>query len=181
MKRRLIYGLAAIALLAGANVAYALTALGSSAVNLSGLRLGTGSYTHVTLIPKPGAKAIPVRLKLHGNLWLSGFGRRNWFDAVIETEELDILAWERPVNRSETRLVLRAQSEELDPAASIRFAFREGKAERLPDFDGLSTYRLDGTRTQPRFVFLESPEWTASRRSSVSSTAATRISASGPT
>jgi hypothetical protein len=36
MKRRLIYGLAAIALLAGANVAYALTALGSSAVQHGG-------------------------------------------------------------------------------------------------------------------------------------------------
>ena len=142
MQRRLIYGLAAIALLGIANVAYALTALGSSAVNLSGLRLSTCSYTHVTLIPKAGAKAIRVRLKLHGNLWLSGFGRRNWFNGIIETEELEILAWERPVNRADTRLVLLAQSEELDPAENIRFAFREGKAERLSDYDGLRTYRL---------------------------------------
>jgi hypothetical protein len=142
MQHRMIYGLMAVVLLAGVNVAYALTALGSSAVNLSGLRLSTGSYTYVTLIPKPGAQAIPVRLKLHGNPWLSGFGRRSWYDAVIETDELKILAWERPHDVPDAGLVLHAQSQEVDPAGTIRFAFRDGKAERLPDFDGLRTYRM---------------------------------------
>ena len=142
MWRWLGLGITAIAVLAAANIAYALTAIGSSSVNLSGLRYGPVTPTLVDLMPKEGARATPVRLRLRGDLWLSGFGRRDWFTGVIETEELEILAWQRPHNVADRRLVLHAQSDEFDPAENIRFAFREGKAERLADYEGLRVYRL---------------------------------------
>jgi hypothetical protein len=138
MRRPLVMGLVVIAALVAANIAYALTALGSRSVNLSGLP----GYTLVDVLPKADAHAIPVRLKVSGNLWLSGFGRRSWFTGVVETEELEILAWERPHNAADIRTVLRAQSDEFDPAETIRFAFRDGKAERLPDYEGLRAYRV---------------------------------------
>lgn len=47
--------------------------------------------TSVDLIPAEKARGIPVRLKLYGNLRLSGFGRRHWFSGVTETEEPAIL------------------------------------------------------------------------------------------
>jgi hypothetical protein len=174
MRRPLVMGLVVIAALVAANIAYALTALGSRSVNLSGLP----GYTLVDVLPKADAHAIPVRLKVSGNLWLSGFGRRSWFTGVVETEELEILAWERPHNAADIRTVLRAQSDEFDPAETIRFAFRDGKAERLPDYEGL---RWSGTRTRLRCAFSESRERTGSRPLSAGSTVATPTSGLDPT
>ena len=158
MWRWLGLGLMAIAVLAAANIAYALTAIGSSSVNLSGLQLGHAGPALVDLMPKEGAHAIPVRLRLRGDLWLSGFGRRDWFTGVIETEELQILGWQRPHNAAETRIVLLAQSDEFDPAESIRFAFRDGKAERLPDYEGLRVYRLTWHENSTEVRLLGEPE-----------------------
>jgi hypothetical protein len=158
MGRWLGLGLMAIAVLAAANIAYALTVLGSSSVNLSGLRYGPVAPTLVDLMPKEDVHAIPVRLRLRGDLWLSGFGRRDWFTGVIETEELEILAWERPHNASDLRIVLHAQSDEFDPAETIRFAFREDKAERLPDYEGLRVYRLTWHENSTEVRLLGEPE-----------------------
>ena len=125
MRRPLVMGLGVIAALVAANIAYALTVLGSRSVNLSGLP----GYTLVDVLPKADAHAIPVRLKVSGNLWLSGFGRRSWFTGVVETEELEILAWERPHNAADIRTVLRAQSDEFDPAETmLRLPPRQGRA-----------------------------------------------------
>jgi hypothetical protein len=134
-------GLLVIAVLAVANIAYAVTAIGSSAADLSRLDVRNSSV-FVDLIPSRRSGAILVRLKLHGGLWLTGFGRRDWFSGVIEAEELQVLDWDRPWNGDDIRLTLRAERDELDPAENIRFAFREGKAERLEDYEGLRTYRL---------------------------------------
>ncbi len=142
MRHPLFLALSAIAALAAANAAYALIAIGSSAVNLSGVELGHRDYTYVDLVPSRDARAIPVRLKLYGNLRLSGFGRRDWFSGVIETEELTILGWERPWTGSEARLSLRADADDGDPVASIRHAAQDEKAERLPDYEGLRAWRL---------------------------------------
>jgi hypothetical protein len=158
MGRWLGIGLMAIAVLAAANIASALTVLGSSSVNLSGLRFGPPAHGFVDLIPKEDAHAIPVRLRLSGELWLSGFGRRDWFTGVIETEELEILAWERPHNPADIRIVLHAQSDEFDPAETIRFAFRDGKAERLEEYDGLRTYRLVWYENSIEIRMLGDPE-----------------------
>jgi hypothetical protein len=118
-------GLVVIAALVAANIAYALTVLGSRSVNLSGLP----GYTLVDVLPKADAHAIPVRLKVSENLWLSGLGRRSWFTGVVETEELEILAWERPHNGADIRTVLRAQSDEFDPAETmLRLPPRQGRA-----------------------------------------------------
>jgi hypothetical protein len=136
-----IFGVLAIAVLLAANLATALAAIGSSAADLSRLDVRNASSV-VDLIPSSRSRAIPVRLRLHGGLWLSGFGRRDWFSGVIETDELQVLDWDRPWNGNAIRLTLRAERDELDPAAGIRLAFREGKAERLPDYEGLRTYRL---------------------------------------
>src|SRR5688572_18456065 len=70
------------------------------------------------------------------------FGRRDWFSGVIEAEDLQVVDWDRPWSGDDIRLTLRAERDELDPAENIRFAFREGKAERLEDYEGLRTYRL---------------------------------------
>ena len=167
-------GLMAIAVLAAANIAYALTAIGSSAANLSRLEVRNSS-AFVDLIPSSQSRAIPVRLKLHGGLWLSGFGRRDWFSGVIEAEELQVVDWDRPWNGDDIRLTLRAERDELDPAENIRFAFREGKAGRLEDYEA-GRIGSSGTKTQPRFGSLESRARTVSPRSSASSTAATPTS-----
>lgn len=156
MRRPLVLGLVAIAVLTAANAAYALLAISSSAVDLSGLDLDHG-VTIVDLIPAEEARGIPVRLKLYGGVRLSGFGRRDWFSGVIETEELTILDWNRPWYRSESRLVLGADADDQDPAASIRLAALDKKAERLPDYDGLKAWRLSWHETSVEELFLGEP------------------------
>lgn len=155
MRRPLILGLLAIAALAAANAAYAVIAIGSSAVDLSRLDLSHGG-TIVDLFPAENARGIPVRLKLHGDLRLSGFGRRDWFNGIIETGNLTILEWDRPW-RSTTRLSLRADADDRDPVADIRLAFLERKAERLPQFEGLRAYRLRWTEDSIEERFLGEP------------------------
>ncbi len=156
MRRPLIFGLVAIAALTAANATYALLAIGSSGTNLSRLDLGHG-VTIVDLIPSEDARGIPVRLELYGAVRLAGFGRRDWFSEVIETEELTILDWTRPWYGSEARLSLRADADDQDPAASIRQASLDKKAERLPDYDGLRAWRLTWHETSVEEVFLGEP------------------------
>jgi hypothetical protein len=95
MQRPLILGLLGIAALVFANAAYAVITIDSTAVDLSRLDVSDGK-TLVELVPAKDARGIPVRLRLYGDLRLSGFGRQNWFSGVIETEELSILEWSRP-------------------------------------------------------------------------------------
>jgi hypothetical protein len=140
IKCPLILGLLGITALVFANAAYAVIAIDSSAVDLSRLDVSDGK-TLVELVPAKDARGIPVRLRLYGDLRLSGFGRQNWFSGVIETEELSILEWSRPW-RSTTRLSLRADAVDRDPIGRIRSALADNQAERLQDFEGLRAYRL---------------------------------------